>query len=136
MIEINRNPTPRDLFWFGLLLPAAWGAIGAVCWFRFGAREAAIAIWAATAAVSLAYWCAAPLRRRMYVAWMVLTFPLLWLSTALLLAAAYYLVLTPIGLLLRLAGHDALTRRFDRTSKSYWRRREPPPDARQYFRQF
>lgn len=36
-----------------------------------------------------------------------------------LLAAAYYLVVTPIGLVSRLI-HDPLSRRWNRGARSYW----------------
>jgi hypothetical protein len=42
------------------------------------------------------------------------------------LGVLFYLVFTPIGLLMRLLGKDPLRLKFDRTGDSYWIRREPP----------
>jgi len=53
-----------------------------------------------------------------------------------ILAAIYYAVLTPIGLLMRLVGYDPMCRRRDANAASYWTSREPVDDVRRYFRQF
>lgn len=54
-----------------------------------------------------------------------------------ILSLAYYLVITPVGLVMRLFGRDPLDRRL-RTGDSYWHRRppEPPPSRERYARQF
>lgn len=43
-----------------------------------------------------------------------------------LMALMFYLAVTPIGLLMRLAGKDPLRTRFDDTAVSYWIHRDPP----------
>ncbi len=53
-----------------------------------------------------------------------------------ILAATYYLVLTPIGLVLRLFGYDPMHRRFDREAKTYWVPREEDANTDRVFRQF
>jgi len=48
------------------------------------------------------------------------------------LGVLFYLVITPLGLMLRIAGKDPLRLKFDREARSYWIRREPPgppPDS-------
>ena len=54
----------------------------------------------------------------------------------LILAVVYYLVLFPIGLILRLRGYDPMQRRFDRSAKSYWTPREQEEGTERYFKQF
>jgi hypothetical protein len=53
-----------------------------------------------------------------------------------LFAAFYYLVLTPMGLAMRLAGRDPLRRKFDRATPTYWRDAEKGVDLKRYYRQF
>ena len=48
----------------------------------------------------------------------------------------FYVVMTPVGLLLRLLGYDPMHRRMDKTVESYWIKREPVTDPGRYFRQF
>jgi hypothetical protein len=43
-------------------------------------------------------------------------------------------VFTPVGFVMRLAGRDALSRRFERAAPSYWVRREPPGPKDDSFR--
>ena len=51
--------------------------------------------------------------------WMVLAHGLAWVNTRVLLSLIYYLVITPIGLMMRLVGRDPMDRRLgDR--ESYW----------------
>ncbi|SRR5258706_12172150 len=52
------------------------------------------------------------------------------LVSPIVIGAMYYLVFTPLGLLLRRLGKDPLRLRFDRNAASYWIHREPPtPDS-------
>jgi hypothetical protein len=62
--------------------------------------------------------------------------PIGWVISHVILAVIYYLVLTPIGLLLRAAGRDLLARRRDPTAESYWIDRGAKPEVERYFRQY
>ena len=67
-----------------------------------------------------------------YLAW-----PIGFVVSHIILAAVYYLVLTPVGLVMRLVGYDPMKRRFDRDGSSYWIARDPSGvDSKRYFRQF
>jgi len=66
----------------------------------------------------------APLRRR----WMAMAALMGAFNARVILTVAYYLVVTPVGLMMRLAGRDPLDRRL-RTGDSYWHRRAPEPPA-------
>ena len=70
-----------------------------------------------------------------FVGWIVAVFPIGWTVSHLLLGFIFFFVLTPIGLLLRVLGHDPMNRTFDRNAKTYWTTHEQAPVAR-YFRQF
>lgn len=67
-----------------------------------------------------------------------------WLSRALnkvvnpvVTAALFYLVFTPVGLLMRLTGGDPLRLRFNPNAKTYWIKKQPPgPPAETMARQF
>ena len=75
--------------------------------------------------------------RPIYIAWLVLAFPVGWLVSKVLLAALFYGLFTPLALLFRLGGRDALKlRRASETTSTYWTRRPAPADIHRYFRQF
>ncbi len=61
----------------------------------------------------------------LYWLWMKLAFVLAWLNTRLILGLFFYLILTPIGLILRLSGKDLLGLKISQELPSYWQRREP-----------
>jgi hypothetical protein len=50
------------------------------------------------------------------------------------LGAIYFLIITPVALLLRLSGRDVLLRTRDPSRDSYWRDRDPPGPASDSFR--
>jgi hypothetical protein len=60
-----------------------------------------------------------------------------WFNTRLILILLYFLVFTPIGLLLRLFGKDLLNRRRDPSAATYWIDKEKETfDPKRYERQF
>ncbi len=73
--------------------------------------------------------------RPVFVAAMLLTFPIGWLVSRVMLAAIYYGVFTPVALAFRLWGRDALRLRPRRDLPTYWLPK-PRAKAASYFRQF
>jgi hypothetical protein len=59
-------------------------------------------------------------------AWLALGDRLHRVTSPLVLGALYFLLFTPVALIMRLAGRDALCRRFDPGARSYWVERPPP----------
>lgn len=55
-----------------------------------------------------------------YRLWMALAAVMGWVMSRIILGILFYVVLTPIGLFLRMAGKDFLNLKFDRKAKSYW----------------
>jgi hypothetical protein len=135
VIEINRNPSRRDLVVFGVGLPLLAGLLGAHRWWA-GSHTAATAIWMAGGVVALAFALVPPLRRRIYVAWMYGVFPVGWVVSHVILAVVFYAVFAPTGVLLRLFGKDPMSRAFERPRASYWIPREGTREQASYFRQF
>jgi len=58
-------------------------------------------------------------------AWMGLAWALGWLNTRLLLTLVFFLMITPIGLLMRVFGHDPMDRCWRRPGRdTYWSGRQ------------
>ena len=136
LIEINRNPSRRELLVFGALLAAFCGLIGALLRFQFGWAAAGNAVWGIGVLLWAAQSLIPALRRPLYLGWMYAAFPIGWLISHMLLTAVYFLVLTPIGLTMRLLGRDPMHRRLDRKRPTYWLDRKDEADSARYFRQF
>lgn len=43
-----------------------------------------------------------------------------WMMSRIVLFMAYYLVITPIGIITRIFGYNTISRGFNKTAKSYW----------------
>lgn len=134
LLRLNRHPRPRQLLVFALAWLVFVGALGAVQWFK-ARPDAALAAWAFAVAVPVigAVWREG--LRLLYVGLSYATYPIGYVVSSVVLALIFYAVLTPIGLILRLCGHDPLGRRFDPTTPTYWHKRPAPPSPASYFRQ-
>lgn len=135
MIDINWNPSARQLRQFSLLLAAV---LVAVAWWLYGKSTASVglAVTLLAAAAGVVGWVRPGWMRVVYVVWMAAVFPIGWTVSHLLLAAIYYLVITPVGVIMRVCRYDPMQRRFDRTGKTYWKRRVDQDDTKRYFKQY
>ncbi|MBX3402491.1 MAG: hypothetical protein KF699_03665 [Phycisphaeraceae bacterium] len=76
------------------------------------------------------------LGKALYRGWMFAALPIGWTISHILLGMVYFLVFTPIGLIMRLLGKDPMERRFQPDAPTYWIKRPPPAESSRYFRQF
>ena len=136
VLEIKKNPSRRDLLWFGWLLPVFVAIVGALAWRRTGSLTSATVFWAVGGAISALFVLRPTSRRRIYMGWMYTVYPIGWTVSHLLLGVVYYVVITPVGLALRVLRYDPLKRRFDRTASTYWIRHNPVDRIGRYLRQF
>lgn len=134
LVRIDRNPAGRKLLVFGAAWLVFFGSWGLVGWMR-GRHAAAEALWAVAAAVPLAGAASRRILKLAYVGLSYATYPVGFVVSYVVLALVYFLVLTPIGLVMRLFGHDPLARKFDPAAKSYWSPRERTKTVESYFNQ-
>ena len=137
LLEINTDPSRRQLRQFaGIWFPGLFAVIGGwVLWYT-GSPVAALAVWLPAVLLSVVGFFVPRLMRWIFVGWMVAAWPVGWLISHLLLAGVYYLLFTPIGVMMRVAGRDPLGRRLDRSAETYWVARSAADDRSRYFRQF
>lgn len=108
----------RQLRDFGLIVGGIFGVIG--LW-PLGWRREDPRLWALALAVVLivpalvAPRILAPAHR----VWMALGYALGWVNTRILLGVVFYGLMTPMGLVMRLFGHDPMRRTLDRAAESY-----------------
>ncbi|HBY58842.1 MAG TPA: hypothetical protein DEH78_03410 [Solibacterales bacterium] len=76
-----------------------------------------------------------PAMRWVFVGWMMAAFPIGWLISHLMLGIVFYLLVTPIAALFRIAGRDRLALR-RRGAASLWVERPSRTDPSSYFRQY
>jgi hypothetical protein len=110
----------RDLEKFAVVISSVLLLI-AVLLFWFG-RSPGRTLWFTGAAILIivAALFAPILLRPLHKAWMILSFFLGGVMSRLILSLLFYLILTPVGLLLRLFGKDLLHLRRNPRAQSYW----------------
>lgn len=144
-IDIDWNPGSAKLRQFGAIGCGVFAALGFAAWregLLFASGLGAARVPLASALGALAALCAlfAVLwprgNRPLYLALTALALPLGWAVSYALLFALFFLLITPIALLLRVLRKDPLARAADPGSQSYWDVAERERPKADYFRQF
>lgn len=145
LVELNLNPDKKQLRTFGVIGLFVFGALAAWAW-RTGtlmgfSLEGGQPIVIRTLGVLAAFCGLCSLvfpsgNRPLFVVLSLITLPIGFVVSHLILFTMYFVVMTPIGLLLRLSGRDPLARSLDRSQNSYWGQRTTQPPVDRYFRQF
>jgi len=65
--------------------------------------------------------------RPVHTVWMVVGEWLGWINTKIILGLAFYVVVTPIGLMLRIFGHDPMRRHYEPQAATYRVPKSPRP---------
>ncbi len=145
MIDINLKPDQKTLRQFGLISLVGFGLLGGLVYWRNGlfgldfgvsAKPIAYSLWGIAGLSGLLSLVAPRANLPLYVGLTVLTYPIGYVVSHVIMGIIFFGMFTPLALIFRLIGRDALHRRFDQSSKSYWGDRKPVKDLRRYFRQF
>jgi len=127
----------RELRKFGLTVGGVFLAIALYLAWRHRIRVPFYVFVSLGSVLTLAGLLAPALLSPIEKVWMGLAGVLGWVNARVLLSAVFFLVMTPMSLIMRLVGRDALKRRFEKGRASYWEERpEEPFDPERYRRQF
>ena len=133
--DLNRNPTVNTLRGFGIFTMLFLSAIAVSQLWR--GNETIAVILVVIAVLFGALGIVRPgLLRSVFVASLVITFPLGWVVSKTLLCMLFFTVFTPLGLLFRLFGRDVLGLRHEPDRTTYWSDKTTSRDVRGYFRQY
>ena len=69
-----------------------------------------------------------------YLVWMVFAVILGWIMTRIILSLLFYVIITPIGLLLRFFGKDLLGLKIQVAQRSYWNKRDSKIEKNQDYK--
>jgi len=145
MIEIDFDPNERTLRQFGWIALAGFGFIAVIAWFEwlvFAFGLGAARPWVAGIAAGLAGFCALMgmvfprANRPIFVGLALLTFPIGFVLSHLILGLLFYGLFAPIAIFFRLVGRDPMHRALDSTATSYWVAARPARPSGDYFKQF
>lgn len=133
----RRGPddSDRSVRQFALIGAALLAGIAAWTGWTAGVTPAVIRTAVAALVVAVLGGLRPSLVRPVYRLALTVTAPIGAVVSRLVLAAIYYLIFTPLGLLFRLIGRDELVLGRPRGSDTYWRATRGPRAARDYLRQ-
>ncbi len=135
LVQINWNPSKKDLRIFGISMIAGFAVLALLLWYRWHAWTAGTVLLAVGAAIGLVGLSGTRVALPLYWGWMAVALVLGNIVSRILLAVFFYGMITPMGLTMRLLGRDKLSRR--RREDTYWVDAPPTPvEARQYEQQF
>ena len=146
LFEVNWKPPPKQLRGFGIACLVVFGAIGLWIYLKHGffgfefspetSNTSAYVLGSVAATAGILSAVAPQALRWLYVVLTVITLPIGFVISHVIMAIVFYLIFSPIGLLFRLINRDALKLKPDRDGTTYWVRREPVKDVKRYYRQF
>ena len=134
MITPQWRPDERQLRQFAWVSLVGFPVLGALLWRAHGTALPAMVLSAFGVLVWLVGLLEPKRIRIVYVTLLAISVPIGWVVSNLLLRVVFYGVVTPLGLVFRLTGRDALSLRRPQVS-SHWRDLESSEDAASYFRQ-
>ena len=145
VIDLNLSPDDKQLRQFGWIAATAFGLLaGLIGWrgglfgFDFGTATRVVipALIGVGMLVGLLAWLAPRANRPLYLGLILLTFPIGFVLSHVIMAALFYGLFTPVALVFRLIRRDPLQRRFDPELPSYWVPPRARPSKESYFQQF
>lgn len=135
--DVIKAPAPKTLRQFGALSLVIFGGMAAWQTWNGHTGTGTMVLWGLAAILGGLGLVAPAAIKPVYMAWMVVAFPIGWTVSKVVLAAMLYLVFTPIALVFRLMGRDALDMRLRRPpGESYWKAKTSARSGDEYLRQF
>ena len=134
LVEINWKPDRRELRNFGIAMIVGFGILAALAHLWWEMPRLALGFAIAGGVAGLLGLTGTRAALVVYLPWMAIAFVLGNIMSRVLVAAFFYLMITPMGLVMRVVGKDALQRKNRRTST--WDALPKSTDPARYERQF
>jgi len=137
LVSLNLKPSNKQLRDFGLIGLCMCSAIGLLLLVLGKIPPKGLVILFLTGLVMFVLSrISAALIKPVYMAMVILTFPIGWIISHLVMGLFFYVVVTLIAVLFKITGRDALCRKFDPQADTYWTPYKNKRSAKDYFHQF
>jgi ABC-type glycerol-3-phosphate transport system permease component len=113
----------KDLRQFGIVLAIILGVIGGIHFLK-GHASAYPWFWGFGASALIMAVFIPRILKPIYIVFTKIAHAIGWFNTRVILILVYYAILTPIGILMKVFGRDALNRKIDKSAESYWIKRQ------------
>ena len=145
MVELNLRPDERTLRQFGWIALGGFGFLALMAWrgwFIFAAvpeiaRDEFAVAFALLALASATFSLVWPKANwPIYVGLTIVAFTIGFVLSYVIMPTLFYVIIAPVGLIMRLFGHDPMDRRFLPNARTYWLDARPQRPSASYFKQF
>jgi phosphotransferase system glucose/maltose/N-acetylglucosamine-specific IIC component len=136
MFGIEQKLTKSQRRWFGLSIAAALGLLGLIIGWRLASPRLGSICGGVGLALAVAYYAVPRTQDAIVHGFKILTWPIQFVVSIVLLGVLFFLIMTPIGLLLRLFGRDPLAKRPQAELQTYWSRYPLDKNSSRYFRMY
>lgn len=133
--EINKNPSAKELIKFGATFLGGMAVIGLLYHFVFHNEPLAKGLWIAGGVVFVLSFIP-PVARILYILWMGLGITMGLVTSPIILALVFLVLITPVGLVFKLIQRDTMKRKMDRDAATYWEEYKETDDPATYVKQF
>src|ERR1017187_4002693 len=134
--DLPLKPTARALRQFAGAWLILFLAVGVHRYVARGQHEVGIAVGVMAVVIGGGGLIRPAAMRWLFVGVTVLTFPIGWVVSQIMLAIMFYGIITPLALWFRLRGRDLLARKPTPSRASFWAPKHTPDDMGAYFRQY
>jgi hypothetical protein len=129
--------TPREIRVWALVMTTVLTAIGIIQHLIWVHTRAAAIFWIIAALFFLPGLLFPTALKPVYRIWLIFAAGMAWFNTRLILGLTFFLVFTPVGIVLKLLGKDLIKEKWDRQATSYWiERTDEPFDPSRYEKQY
>ncbi len=136
MIPINWKPDRKTLGEFAEAGMFALGMVAAPLAYFRGHPQIAATFWVVAVIIRVVGLARPAWLKPVFLGLTLVTWPIGWVVSWVALGLLYFAVFTPIALVFRLMGRDALRRSFDPKAKTYWEPYRPNRGLERYLRPF
>lgn len=137
LVKINWNPTDKELRQFGWIAIAAMSVIAGIFHYLKGVQIKYCAVlFCIGLLIFIISLISLKLTRFIFVGMSAAAFPIGMCVSFIIMAIFFYIVITPIGLIFKLAGKDPMKRGYEPQNESYWLEHKQNENMKRYFHQF
>lgn len=137
MLQLDMNPSEGKLRQFGQVAPFMMLLIACLLKWRFDLPLVAMTGMVAIGTLILILSkLSSKLVKPFYLALVFIGFPIGWVISHVIMLLFFFGIITPVALVFRLFGRDALHRSWDTKSESYWTEHPRSESVGRYFKQF
>ena len=136
LIEVDWKPPKKQLRQFAALFVVFAAGLGTLGWYQGRPLLVSQVLWGLALVVGALGLFAPAAVRPVWVVMMAVALPIGMVVSTVLMVVIFYVILTPIGFVMRLAGYDPMRQRKSDAGASFWIERPSVTDVRRYFRQY